>query len=75
MKRGDTLICKKELKENADIIKGKEYVIFYVDSNNTFIDVDIHERFTRRFYIKGIFNIDEYFYTPEELRILKLNSL
>jgi len=74
MKVGDILICKKELEVNNEIIIGNKYYIYDIDDNKN-IDINIDNTYTRKFYSSGIYNINEYFYTPVELRQLKLESL
>ena len=74
MKVGDTLICKIK---NSSIIKyNQSYKI--IDINNNSISVDIGVAYVT-------FNLDEedeyekylyeFFYTKEELRLLKIKSL
>ena len=75
MKRGDILICKKELENNTDMIIDNKYTIYYISHDNTYIDIEIDDNFTRRFYFNGLYNINNYFFTPEELRTIKLESL
>lgn len=84
MKKGDKLLCKKTLtiKNNGDHIiyfyNGNEYVILYTDNDfvsvtseykNMPLDFDcrLNDAILEYFY--------DYFYTKQEIRQLKLESL
>jgi len=73
MKPGDTLICKVT---NSGILKyGKSYKI--IDVINKHVSVDIGPSYVTFNLEKHYFDLFVYdmFYTKEELRLLKLDSL
>jgi len=83
MKRGDILICKNEYKNNDNLVSfeiGKSYTISgYNESNIVWIDSGSeHEYFSVSeilMYGNPTNYVFDIFYTPEEIRLLKLNSL
>ncbi|MCK9447081.1 hypothetical protein M0Q50_09545 [bacterium] len=81
-KRIETLICKKEFK---NFISGKEYVATWYEQNIALVFDDINSiRFNtdnRNKYVEVVTIVElskylyDYFYTKEELRFKKLESL
>jgi len=81
MRIGDTLICKKELifkychikKHNNYIINGADGYYVSVDIEDSglcfYLDKD------NQYYIDDILYLFDYFYTQDELRLKKLESL
>ncbi|MCK9447248.1 hypothetical protein M0Q50_10395 [bacterium] len=78
MKIGDKLFCKKTI--NDDIIKDNYYIIddIWVEHNMVIIIDPIsnfHCAVSNNEYNSTYKYIWEHFYTPEEIRTLKLESL
>ena len=78
-KEGDILICKKEARYNTIfLIKNKSYKIDTILDNNRIAVID--ETVTYIYFKTDDedgydFKFSETFYTKEELRLLKLESL
>ena len=70
MKIGDILICKKGIAPygNNWLTKNKSYCVMIIDYSSVYIIDDMKEMIDyNRFY--------DYFYTKEELRQLKIDSI
>ena len=85
MKTGDKLICKKDLiNQYHEYIKGNEYLIkvrddtidtiVLISQDNDFFDTLKYMAFNYESDF-DYYKIWDYFYTKEELRLLKINSL
>ena len=83
MKVGDKLICKNRLiYKHIHITKNEVYLISDIDENEPYVSVDIEDsglcfylNKDTKYLIEDVFYLWDYFYTQEELRLLKLNSL
>ena len=88
MEIGDTLICKENIKYNlSKFILNNPYIIKQICAHDIYIKDCKKEienvnnglwfDLNRRGYIpeRGIFYLWDYFYTKDELRLKKLNSL
>ena len=80
MKPGDILICKKELNINGQkfFLYNKSYKISTIDYINYNISLCIDDLYTVVFDLKyDAFygNVKKYFYTLEEIRKFKIESL
>ena len=71
IKVGDKLLCKKSYKYNSHI-KGKYYTITKI-KDNVYVDLDYDDWFS--LYPNNIWYIWNFFYTPQEVRKLKLKKL
>lgn len=78
MKKNDLVICKKTRKngEKYIFIKDRKYKILNISYyNNVMIESEYSDIFAFNFNSDMQYYIYDYFYTKEELRKLKLNSL
>ena len=72
MKVGDKIMCKKPLDEYINNFKkGDEYIIMKI-SNDIYA---IYSELTNLTHLIYEYELLEYFYSPEEYRLLKLESL
>ena len=77
MKVGDKLICKKYFKSDGVILSiGRKYEIDNIESNGVRIKFNnIHYILFSLYENKFCGNIYDYFYSPEEIRLKKLDSI
>ncbi|MCK9447187.1 hypothetical protein M0Q50_10075 [bacterium] len=71
MKVGDKLMCKKKrYSTTSNFIVGEYYEISFIDEKNIKIS-----KTTYHFVEEGFYCVWHYFYKPEEVRKMKLESL
>ena len=73
LKVGDKLLCKNVISIKLKI--GKYYTILKIDNNNNIIHFDNYYFYTNPRAYEYYNYIWEYFYTPQEVRKLKLKQL
>jgi hypothetical protein len=71
-----TFICKRSLKNGINnLVIGKKYKLLDIQDNDTTILIDSYNRYIFFSNHKGEKYIWDYFYTPEEIRKMKLKSI
>ncbi|MCK9445741.1 hypothetical protein M0Q50_02485 [bacterium] len=78
MKNGERLLCKKNynILDECYFYKNKSYYIKYMGSDGGItMEYDMGSVVMFTFEKNGYNYIFDYFYSPEEIRLLKINSL